>query len=81
MPWQFAILGASVLTITGWLVSVKGLVPLVLLPAGTTLATGIGVIRLMKRANRRAQQRIATGVSDEMDLLTSGRPTAHPGRS
>ena len=72
VPLRLTALGVAVLTATGWIVAVEGLVAMALFPAATTAVMGWGAVRMMKRANSRARRTLATGESPDYKALRAG---------
>lgn len=85
LPWELAALAGWAALVAGSavvglstesaLTGMELLVMALVLPASTILGP-LGVVRLMKLANRRAQQRIAAGEFPGLESLASGAPGA-----
>lgn len=61
MPWHFAVLAGAAAAATALAVLGSSSPALVLLPVGSTVVMTLGAVHAMKRANRNAQRRIASG--------------------
>ena len=72
MPWHFGMLGLAAAVGTGFAVAGADVAIMILVPAGSTVAMTLGAVQLMKRANRDAQRRIATGEFPDMKALRPG---------
>ena len=79
IPWEYGALATAAAVATGFMVAGKGLVAMVLFPAGSTIVMTLAAVELMKLANRRAQRRIAAGESPDIEALHAERAALRAG--